>query len=62
MIRRIKITRLAGVVVLAIAGVGTVISFGQNSDPPSPTPSPPDSSYNSPTPTQGDFPTGPTYS
>ena len=62
MIRRSKITLLAGVAMLAIAGVGTGVALGQGVDTPSrtpftsysvspsPTPSPPDSNAPSPTP------------
>ncbi len=39
MISRTKMTLLAGIAVLAIAGVGTGIAFAQSSDPPTPAPS-----------------------
>ncbi|MGH3869021.1 MAG: DUF5666 domain-containing protein [Pseudonocardiaceae bacterium] len=48
MISRTKMTLLAGIAVLAIAGVGTGIAFAQSSDPPSP--APPTSSSAAPAP------------
>jgi hypothetical protein len=48
MISRTKMTLLAGIAVLAIAGVGTGIAFAQSSDPP--TPAPPTSSDAAPAP------------
>jgi hypothetical protein len=44
MIRRTKVTLLAGIVVLTISGAGAGIAFAQGSDPPSPTPPPTPSS------------------
>jgi hypothetical protein len=48
MLSRTKMTLLAGIAVLAIAGVGTGIAFAQSSDPPSP--APPTSSSAAPAP------------
>ncbi len=48
MIRRTKITLLAGAVVLAIAGVGTGIAFAHGSNPPRPRPPAPSSAAPTP--------------